>query len=157
MHAVVYTILHSQCQIMGVSQFIQNATSRMVSSKVERLFNAQNAQSRMMRKYEEMMRNPVRQVVGRSLSARREDASGTPASLRMHGLFQMCLGKSQVAAGRRSCCQNFQTAAPFLWQNWHGTSLTKLLLCLHPHREKHLAHQPSTTHWSRQDVQQMNN
>lgn len=70
--------------------------------------------SRMMRKYEEMMRNHVRQVVGKSLSARREDASGTPVSLRMHGLFQMCLGKSQVAAGRRSCCQNFQTAAPFL-------------------------------------------
>ena len=58
--------------------------------------------SRMMRKYEEMMRNHVRQVVGRSLSTQREEASGTPASLRMHGLFQTFLGRSQVAAGRRS-------------------------------------------------------
>ena len=56
--------------------------------------------SRMMRKYEEMMRNHVRQVVGRSLSTQREEASGTPASLRMHGLFQTFLGRSQVAAGR---------------------------------------------------------
>ena len=55
---------------------------------------------RMMRKYGEMMRNHVQQVVGRLLSARRVEASGIPPSLRMHWFFQMCLGKSQVAAGR---------------------------------------------------------
>ena len=79
--------------------------------------------SRMMRKYDQsdaMMRSNVRQVVGRLFSPQQGDASGTPASLRMHGLFRMCLGRSQVAAGGRSC-QNLSKLS-----KCGSVSLTKL-------------------------------
>ena len=112
--------------------------------------------SRMMRKYDEsdaMMRSNVRQVVGRLFSAQQGDASGTPASLRMG--FSECAWagcRSQVAAGGRSCqdlsklskCGSFSLTKLYKTE----TSVAFLLLCLHPHREKHLVHQPSTTHWS---------